>query len=100
MSAQETVIIESADDFARLLIGWHSEKIAVLKHFLEIPEGTDASEDDGQSVKLVGDARKAFIIGVKLAIEELGTLPFEAELEDVPEPDPNQATLDLAPVQH
>lgn len=84
MSAIKTVTVENLDDFVRLLMGWHKQKIAQIKHFIELPEGTEVSDEADQPVTLTGDVRKAFIFGLKTALEHIENLPFEAELEEAP----------------
>lgn len=83
MSATETVMIESLDQFVKTLSGWHESKVKMLKHLQNIPEGTEVSTGDGKPEPLSGDLRRGFIIGLTVALAELGELPFEAELEIV-----------------
>lgn len=105
MSAERTVMIESLDDFVRLLQQWHSGQVALLKHFQEIPEGVEITMDDGTPVIIMGEYRKGFIMGIRTALSMVGELPFEAEMVDVPTPpesqegQPQQASLDLGEPQ-
>ena len=84
MSATKTVMVNDLDQFVRVLVAWHAKKVATLRHMKDIPEGTEATQDDQPPVILTGDVLKGFRMGLDLALEELGTLPFEAELEEVP----------------
>lgn len=79
--AVETVMIDSLDQFVRALHNWHHNKVQTLKHLQSIPEGTEVSEDDGTPQVLTGDLLKGFILGLTVALSEMGTLPFEAEVE-------------------
>lgn len=85
MSATKTVMVDDLDQFVRVLMAWHAKKVATLRHMKDIPDGTEATQDDQEPVILTGDMLKGFRMGLDLALEEMGTLPFEAELEDVPE---------------
>ena len=84
MSATKTVMVEDLDQFVQVLMAWHANKVAMLRHMKDIPEGTEATQDDQPPVIMTGDVLKGFRMGLDLALEELGTLPFEAELEEVP----------------
>lgn len=72
------VLIEDLDQFVSLLTGWHSNKVAMLEHLLEIPEGTEMQVDGGDSVALTGDILAGFKAGLNVALMELGKLPFES----------------------
>lgn len=85
MSATKTVMVENLDQFVRVLMAWHANKVAMLRHLQSIPEGTEVSKDDGEPLVLTGDMLKGFQMGLEVALEEMGTLPFEAELEDATE---------------
>ena len=73
--------IDDLDQFINILHIWHGRKVKVLEHMLTIPEGTEM-ELDGKTIQLSGDAHTAFVEGIKLALHELGTLPFTVEQED------------------
>jgi hypothetical protein len=81
MSAPETVVIETLDGFVKALQHWHHNKVQVLKHIQTIPEGTEVSLDDGEPQILTGDLLKGMIMGLEVALQEMGELPFEAEVE-------------------
>jgi hypothetical protein len=76
------VNISDLDTFVRALVHWHTNKIALLKHMLELPEGTEVSNGDGPPVTLTGDVLAAFKAGLQTALIELGELPFTFALED------------------
>lgn len=75
-----TLEIDDLDQFVTILVGWHNEKVKVLEHMLEIPEGT-VMESDGKEAILTGDVLAAFKAGIELTLMELGTLPFAYETE-------------------
>ncbi len=80
----DTLEIRDLDHFVQLLSRWHTSRVSVVKHLLEVPESMEVSIDDSEPVKLAGDFRKGFHLGISLALNELGKLPFVAELEDAP----------------
>lgn len=96
MTQPETVSIESLDQFVRALQLWHSKKVSILNHLLTIPEGTEVSGEDGGYKVLEWDYREGFILGLKVALSEIGELPFEAEVvfvdDTVSTVDPSTAT--------
>lgn len=102
--APQSLLVETMDDFVRLLTGWHVNKVALLKHLKEIPEGTEVTLDDEGTRVIAGEYRAGFIMGLHIALHELGTLPFEAEIEEVKptsqEADPNRQSLDLESQVH
>ena len=81
MTKPETVSIESLDEFVRALQAWHSKKVQLIQHMLTIPEGTEVSGEETATRVLEGDFREGFILGLKVALSEIGELPFEAEVE-------------------
>lgn len=84
----EVVNIETLDQFVKALQVWNRNKVQLLKHMMDVPEGTEVTDDsDNSTVVLSGEARKGFILGLKVALSELGQLPFEAEV-DFNSPDP------------
>jgi len=74
--------VNDLDQFVQLLSNWHTKKIATLKHMLEIPESAEVSLGDAEPVQMTGAFRDGFILGLSLALAELGELPFVAEMED------------------
>lgn len=77
----ETVVIETLDGFVRALQHWHHNKVQMLKHLQTIPEGTEVTREGHDPLVLTGEALKGFILGLEVALEEVGELPFEAEVE-------------------
>ena len=82
----ETVVVADIDQFIQLLSGWHQNKVKNLEHMLEVPEGVEVEFNDEGTQILTGDLHKGFLIGLSLALMELGTLPFAAETEVENEP--------------
>lgn len=104
-SSEGIVMITSLDQFVKMLSAWHSNQVELLTHMLEIPEGTDITADDGAELSLSGDLHKGFLMGLSVALAEMGELPFITDPQDAPEPSgiPRQLELALqedAPVQH
>ena len=88
-----TVVVSDLDDFVRTLTGWHTHKVKVLEHMMEIPSGTEVVFNKNAPMVLEGELLKGFCMGIQLALMELGKLPFEAELEEedgIPEASPTK----------
>ena len=79
--SQETIYVESLDDFVHMLVSWHSRKCAILKHMMDLPEGSSMQVGEGEPVALTGDMLAGFKAGIQLALIELGTLPFQCSTE-------------------
>lgn len=82
-----TVPVEDLDQFVRILTGWHMERCALVQHLLEVPEGS-TFEVDGKEIVMTGATLDGFKLGIEMTMMQLGTLPFEAEMEDEPEATP------------
>jgi hypothetical protein len=80
----ETVEVEDLDMFVKLLKQWHDSKVKVLEHMLEIPEGTEVDFNGTGSQKLEEKLREGFVIGISLALMELGVLPFVSVSDQQP----------------
>lgn len=78
----EIVEVTNIDHFITILSSWHSHKVKLLEHMLEIPDGTEVNYNGEGDIPLHGDMHKGFIIGLSLALMELGTLPFGCEYEE------------------
>lgn len=100
LAKPETVMIDSLDAFVRALTHWHSHKVQVLKHMQSIPEGSEVEREiqgKKEKITLSGDMLKGFALGLELALDELGELPFEAEISFT---DPDAAITDPAAMRH
>jgi len=78
----DTVEVTDMHQFIELLSRWHTNRISRMKHMLEVPETAEVVIGDAEAVRMTGDFRKGFDLGITLALAELGTLPFVAELEE------------------
>lgn len=96
-SGEDTIIIEDVNQFVALTAAWHNKKVQTLEHMMEIPSGTEATFNKGEPMILEGDLLKGFVLGLQMALMELGTLPFKAELDQ--RDDGTELDLD-APVMH
>ena len=77
---QDTLVIKDMNQFVQILVAWHSEKVKVLEHMLQVPDGS-IMETNGIKATLTGDLLAGFKAGIELALMELGTLPFAFETE-------------------
>lgn len=84
-TASDTHEVSDLDEFVRILVHWHSKKVQILEHVLQVPEGTEM-EFEGQTYPLTGDILKGLRAGINLSLIELGKLPFMAEVESEPGP--------------
>lgn len=78
----ETITVTDLDQFVGMLTAWHTHQVATIQHLYEVPEGIEVQEEDGEPFKLEGDVRRAFQLGLQMAMEYLGKLPFDPEYED------------------
>jgi hypothetical protein len=86
----QLVTINTVGQFAQILAAWHANQCSVVKHLLELPEGAEfkiGDEDQERDLVLTGDTMAGFKFGIEMAMMQLGTLPFVAEVED-PAPEP------------
>ena len=77
----DTVEVDNIDHFVTILTGWHTNKVKLLQHMIDLPDGTEMESDGGVKLMLSGDVLAGFQAGIALALMELGTLPFAAEVE-------------------
>lgn len=77
----ETIEITDTNQFVGLLTAWHDKKVAILEHILQVPEGTEMTVDGGTPIILTGDMLAGVQAGISMALMELGSLPFIAEME-------------------
>jgi hypothetical protein len=83
----DTVEMEDLDQFVRALVAWHTARCAAVRKLQEVPEGSEFQIEDeinNQSVVLTGSTMIAFKLGIEMALMELGSLPFVAEVEEAP----------------
>ena len=65
--------VESVIEMMEHLFKWHGAAVATLKHFQDIPEGTEFDD-----IVLTGAELKAFRAGTEIGLVLMGKLPFEA----------------------
>lgn len=78
-----SVAITDLDTFIQLLTAWHAKQVATVQHIYEVPVGTEAVIEGEEPFKMEGDILKGFRLGIDMAMQYLGTLPFTPEYEDV-----------------
>jgi len=78
----DLVQVEGMDHFIELLVRWHTNRVDTLQHMINVPEGVVVEAEDGKGFTLEGPMYKGFQLGLKLALMELGALPFGFESED------------------
>lgn len=79
----QTVPIETLDQFANLVASWHNNAVATVRHLAQAPEGLEVVIEGDEPFKLEGDTYRGFHLGLELALNFLGRLPFVAEHEPV-----------------
>ena len=83
----EMLAVTDLDHFISLLVDWHNRQVATVKHLQTVPEGIKLIIGEGEEAKeqvLEGQFLDGFKLGIDLAVNYLGTLPFKAEYVDVP----------------
>ena len=82
---EELLAVTDLNQFIQLLTDWHNRQVATVKHLLEVPAGMQMIIGDGEDakeMKLEGERLEGFQLGLDLALNFLGTLPFMAEYVD------------------
>lgn len=83
----DMIAINDLDQFIALLTDWHSRQVATIKHLQDAPVGIKVMVGDGTEATehvLEGQFREGFQLGLGLALNYLGILPFMAEYSDEP----------------
>lgn len=85
VEANKPFLIENVDQFAELVLSWHTLAVAKAKHLLTVPDGMEIMIEGEDKFTLTGDALRAFKAGIHLSLDLLGTLPFSPveQKEDV-----------------
>ena len=84
-TADVMLAVTNLDHFITLLTDWHNRQVATVKHLREVPTGMQTIIGDGEDakeMKLEGERLEGFQLGLDLALNFLGTLPFMAEYVD------------------
>ena len=74
-------VIDAQEHLIPLLMNWHENKVTVLKHLQDIPEGTEVQFNETESMILTGDLMIGFQLGIAISLIELGALPI-AQMPD------------------
>lgn len=84
-TADELLAVTNLDHFITLLTDWHNRQVATVKHLQEVPNGITVvigDGDDATKKTLEGEFLEGFQLGLGLALNYLGKLPFMAEYVD------------------
>ena len=84
-TADDLLAVTDLDHFITLLTDWHNRQVATVKHLQEVPNGITVvigDGDDATKKTLEGEFLEGFQLGLGLALNYLGTLPFMAEYVD------------------
>ena len=90
-TTDEMVAVTDLDQFITLLTDWHNRQVAIVKHLNNAPQGIKILIGEGEEAKektLEGEFLEGFQLGIGLAFNYFGTLPFMAEYVDA-EPAPH-----------
>jgi hypothetical protein len=85
MELAGVVQVDDLDHFVAITTAWHTQRVGQVKQLLEVPEGTAFEIGEGSEateIVLTGDTLAGFKFGLEMALMQLGTLPFVAEMED------------------
>ena len=77
--ANEIVHVSDMGQFIALMQDWHTEQVATVHHFLEVPPGIEVQVEGEEPFQLEGDLLKGFKLGIQMALSYLGELPFYAQ---------------------
>ena len=83
--ANDLSAVTDLDHFITLLTDWHNRQVATVKHLQEVPNGITVvigEGDDADKKTLEGEFLEGFQLGLGLALNYLGKLPFMAEYVD------------------
>lgn len=83
--SSELLAVNDLDHFITLLTDWHNRQVATVKHLNSAPQGIKILIGEGEEAKektLEGEFLEGFQLGIGLALNYLGTLPFMAEYVD------------------
>jgi hypothetical protein len=75
------VTLNTVHEMAEVIGKWHQHKVNVIKYIRDIPDGSHV-ELNGKPYVFTGDFREGVILGINLALNELGELPIVVESTD------------------
>ena len=67
--------------FADHIDSWYKNQLNVINHFLDVPENVRMEVDDVETF-LSGDLHKGFVLGMRLALQDLQSHPPFVVLPD------------------
>lgn len=76
----ETITINTPDQFATLIVAWHTNRMAQLSHMIQVPDGVELClpDEKGEDVPMTTEQREAFKSGLIVAKALFAELPFES----------------------
>lgn len=77
--------VNNLDHFITLLTDWHNRQVATVKHLQEVPNGITVvigEGDDADKKTLEREYLEGFQLGLSIALNYLGKLPFVAKYVD------------------
>ena len=74
----DTIEINSAEKFGELFFNWHQNRLALLKQFQSIPEGSEVTVN-GIEIVLSGEFLKGFSAAMSAAYAVVEESPFVIE---------------------
>lgn len=75
----EIVPVEDLHKFVDLLVSWHLRRVAICHHFKDIPVGSEIQIEDEEVIVMEGPFLDGFKLGIDMALNQLGELPFVAQ---------------------
>ena len=85
MNDNSLLPIIDLDQFVTLLTDWHNRQVATIKHLQDVPEGSKIIIGEGEEAEekiMEGHFLEGFQLGLDIALNYLGSLPFTAEYLD------------------
>ena len=81
--------ITTISQLSQLLVTWYDNQIAILDQLKNVPAGTQVQVGDkeaNETYVLEGDVLTGYLLGLNLALSNIGSLPFIMmdEVGDVP----------------
>lgn len=79
---EDSIPVENLNDFVRMLAGWHANAVTKVQHLQQVPVDSVFQVEDETEIVMTPPVLAGFKLGIELAMDQLGTLPFAVELED------------------
>ena len=71
--------ITTISQLSQLLVAWYDNQIAILDQLKDVPAGTQVQVGDkeaNETYVLEGDVLTGYLLGLNLALSNIGSLPF------------------------